>query len=760
MLKKFIAVKNVGRFINSAHTGVQECLKTTLVLGGNGFGKTTLASILRSISTNDPDIVVGRTRLDANAAPEIEILLERGKTTFRNGAWNMPAPEFIVFDGIFITENVYAGDAVDLQQRRNLYRVIVGAEGVSLALEEERLAAESRAKSSEIAAIERTIKSHIPAGIKFDDFIALPPEPGIEARIVNQGIAIEGVRAASQLKSRPGFALFQLPELPADFETALGKTLDDIAKDAQNVVENHIIRHAMQDHGSNWLQQGVGYVVDSKCPFCGQDVKDISLLKAYQQVFSNAYEALKISVDEIRKAIERDFGDKAIGSIHTLVAANSGALEFWTRYCKLPQVEFSEEITAAINAMRTAATARLIKKINAPQEAADADTAFHAASARYDAARIVASAYNAAVNAANAEIAAKKSAVASGDLRAEETTLVRLNAQKKRYEVEVFDLCAEHRRLGEEKTALDDKKAEVRRKLETHTGKVMKPYEKRINQLLDNFNAGFSIGETKPAYGGGVASSSYQLIINCTGINLGDGKTPLNQPSFKNTLSAGDRSTLALAVFIAHLECDSNAPSRIVVFDDPFTSQDAFRRRQTVHEIARIGENSRQLIVLSHDASFLRQIRDKCGAVGCMALQLGDHRTLGIKIMPCDLDDACRGRAASDMDDLQAYITTGAGKERDMIRKMRIILETHCRSTYPGSFSPDDRLGGMVEKIKKAGDQHPAWALVDELEQINEYSREHHHGEDPKDGSSDLIDGQELTGYVKRTLRLANNLQA
>ncbi len=288
----------------------------------------------------------------------------------------------------------------------------------------------------------------------------------------------------------------------------------------------------------------------------------------------------------------------------------------------------------------------------------------------------------------------------------------------------------------------------------------MKPYEGRINQLLDNFNAGFSIAQTKPAYGGGIASSTYQLVINNTGVNLGDGKTPTDEPSFRNTLSAGDRSTLALAVFIAHLERDPDRAKRLLVFDDPFTSQDTFRRRQTVHEIVRAGESSEQLIVFSHDATFLRQIRDKCKAGQCLALQLGDHRSLGIKIMPCDLDEACRGRAASDMDDLQAYITTGAGKERDIIRKMRIVLETHCRSTYPGSFASDDRLGGMVEKIKKAGDQHPAWALMDELEQINEYSRDHHHGEDPEDGSPDTIDPQELAGYVKRTLRLANNLQA
>lgn len=49
---------------------------------------------------------------------------------------------------------------------------------------------------------------------------------------------------------------------------------------------------------------------------------------------------------------------------------------------------------------------------------------------------------------------------------------------------------------------------------------------------------------------------------------------------------------------------------------------------------------------------------------------------------------------------------------------------------------------------------------MEELEQVNEYSRDHHHGEDPVDGTSDLIDSQELTGYVKRTLRVANNLQA
>lgn len=385
---------------------------------------------------------------------------------------------------------------------------------------------------------------------------------------------------------------------------------------------------------------------------------------------------------------------------------------------------------------------------------------FAAALAQFEVARAAVDGYNAAITTGNVEIAAKKAAVASGDIKKEELVLARLVAQKSRHDPGVASLCSEYLRAFKEKDELDAKKAHVRSELEEYTNKVIKPYEGRINQLLDNFNAGFKFAQTKPAYVGGVASTTYQLVINDIGIDLGDGKTPADRPSFKNTLSAGGRSTLALAVFIAHLERDPNRANHIAVFDDPFTSQDSFRRRQTVYEMAKVGAACRQLIVFSHDATFLRQVRDKSKASECVVLQLVDQRNLGMKIMLCDLDQACRGRAASDMDDLQAYAATGAGKDRDIIRKMRVVLETYCRATYQGSFTSDDMLGGMVETIRKGGDTHPAWAAVDELEQINDYSRDHHHGEDPEDGSADFIDPRELDGFVRRALQLVNNLQA
>ena len=448
------------------------------------------------------------------------------------------------------------------------------------------------------------------------------------------------------------------------------------------------------------------------------------------------------------------------GSLETLFESNRSAAEFWSGYCKLPELRAPAEAPKALPALRHAAVNLLSTKSAAPQDGVELDSNYLAAHEQFQAAGAAVNAYNTGVKIANAEIASKKAAVAAGDAKKEQAALARLNAQKRRHDSNVAALCTEHQALTQTKNALDARKAEVRAKLEEHTKKVIRPYEARINELLDHFNAGFQIAETKPAYSGGVASSTYQLVINKIGIELGDGNTRLDRPSFKNTLSAGDRSTLALAFFIAHLERDPDRARRIVVFDDPFTSQDSFRRRQTVHEIKKAGAACEQVMVLSHDATFLRQVHDKCPAGESVSLQLADHRDLGIKIVECDLNETCRGRAASEMDDLQAYAMSGTGKDRDIIKKMRVVLETYCRATYTGSFASDDRLGGMVGKVQKQGDTHPAWAVVDELEQINDYSRDHHHGEDPGDGSADLIDQTELTGFVKRTLRLVNNLQA
>jgi len=82
-------------------------------------------------------------------------------------------------------------------------------------------------------------------------------------------------------------------------------------------------------------------------------------------------------------------------------------------------------------------------------------------------------------------------------------------------------------------------------------------------------------------------------------------------------------------------------------------------------------------------------------------------------------------------------------------------------TTYPASFeASQDWLGEIVRKIREGGAQHPTWDLYDQLDQIDDYTSEYHHGEDMADAMPDQIDPSELTGYLRRALRIANALQA
>jgi hypothetical protein len=80
----------------------------------------------------------------------VELLFDTGSIRFDGVAWTTTRPAIAIFDGVFVAENVHSDDVIDMEQRRNLYRVIVGDQRVKLAEEDAALAQESRAKTVEI----------------------------------------------------------------------------------------------------------------------------------------------------------------------------------------------------------------------------------------------------------------------------------------------------------------------------------------------------------------------------------------------------------------------------------------------------------------------------------------------------------------------------------------------------------------------------------------------------------------------------------
>jgi wobble nucleotide-excising tRNase len=764
MLNKFISIKNVGRFKQSASTPNPQLLHNVMVLGANGFGKTTLCAILRSLQTGESAHIAGRETLGSSGGCDIHLMTSAGSIRFGAAGWTATMPQILIFDNTFVAENVHAGDVVELEQKRNLYRVIIGQDGIGLATEDARLASESREKTTAITAAGKGLQTHVPTGMKLDEFLKFAADAEIDTKISEQIKTVEALRQAEQLKSRTALNEFALPALPESLSATLARTIDDIAEDAELQVAAHLAAHQMTGHGEAWLAEGTPFIADGKCPYCGQRLEGLPLIAAYQSLFSDAYNQLKTDIAALRATIERDFGDKVTGQLTTQVATNTAALEFWRRYCTIPPegLDAPTGLVSALSGLKEAVLDLLDRKAQAPLEpvALATDSGFLEHGAAFGLVHTAVATMNTAIGAANAIIAAKKAATAGGDVNAAVMALNRLSAIKKRHETAVADSCTAYGKLEADKSTIETQKTAARAKLEDHSRKVVKPYERRINALLEDFNAGFSIAETKYAYPGGLPTSSYQLVINDTAVDVGDAKTGLGKPSFKNTLSAGDRTTLALAFFLAHLERDPDRANRVVVFDDPFNSQDAFRRHQTIYQIKKACESCAQVFVLSHDATFLRQVWDKCPTEQRIAIQITDHLALGSKIGPCDLEEACKGRVASEIDDLLLFFNTGAGKTHDIAKKMRVVLETYCRATYPNCFDADDMLGTIAGKVRAAGDQHPAHPLLDSLDQINDYTRDSHHGADPTDGAADQFDQTEMRGYVRRTLKISNNLQA
>jgi wobble nucleotide-excising tRNase len=759
MLHKFITINNVGRFRSYNAVGDVTFRRFTMVFAENGRGKTTLCAILRSLLTDSAAIILGRRTLGSVDPPEVEVLLSSGTKKFSNGAWSTAFPDIAIFDGTYISENVFAGDVVDTEHRRNLYRVIIGTQGVVLAGRLNDLDNKIRVKNTAIRDTRARLQRYVPAGMTVEAFSALPEDPSIDAKITAQEQELQAVQRAAQLQQRAGLASVAVPIFPTAFAELLAKTFADVAADAEQRVAKHIERYRMQAHGEAWLTEGLGYLADNSCPFCGQDLTGIDLIRYYKDFFSREYHVLRDEVANLSGQVGRAIGDRASAGIEQALLQNRNSVEFWQQYCNLVPPVLPEEggVGEIMTGLRLAAQSLLQIKEGTPLHAVPPDEGFTRALAAFEGLRTSLGVYNAAVAAANAVIETRKREMQAANLTNVESGLARLKAQKARYTQEVVELCSNDSRLQGEKAVFEGEKAQVREQLDTHTQHVITQYGQSINRYLERINAGFRITTPTHTYRGGPPSTSYQILINQNAVDLGDPATPADRPSFKNTLSAGDRSTLALAFFLAQLEQDANRARKVIVLDDPFSSLDSFRRNHTIHQIYRCGESCAQVVVLSHEPSFLKLLWDRVPAAERKTLQLARVGEGNTTIVEWDIEKAVQARYRADIDALQRFISNSEGEPRDVIQKLRPVLEGYCRNLYPAQFGDQDMMGVIVGKIRNAGTAHPLYPIVDNLDEVNVYCRRYHHADNPN-AATEPVDEAEVVGYVKRTLSLVGCL--
>jgi len=759
MLEKIIYIKNIGRFRNCSPVGDVTFRKLTLVYADNGRGKTTLCAILRSLKHGNPKLIAERHMLGTKDAPSVHLRLGGKQFTFSKNSWNETASILEVFDSTFVHENVYTGDHIDHEHKKSLYRVLIGAKGVTLATKVDTLTDSIKLKTTEIATLKTALTKVVPEGVTIEQYVAWVPRTDIDKEIADKKAKLTASQFAAskstEIAAKPLLELVTLPSLPEDFEVILGKKLEDVVEGAETRVRAQIEKHNMHEEGEAWLGKGLEFVTADACPFCDQKINGLQIIAAYRSHFNEIYNDLKAQVETLGKSINDSVGADSLAAVHTILANNAAAVEFWKN---LVTFEFQDlnyvSIQTSYSKLRdTAAALALAKQLN-PAKSVISDAALETARLEIGVSQELVSKYNAMVTAANGLILEQKKMKPVGlDVLQKELRI--LEARKSRFDAAQVKSCKEYTDASKEKNRLEGEKQQAKDALDAYCLSTLVNYESAINYYLDQFNAGFRISNTKHDYVGASPRCYFQISINDTAIAVGDAKTAEGTHSFKTALSAGDRSALALAFFVAALRNDPEIAAKIVVLDDPFNSQDRFRRTCTQQLIGSLARDAKQVVVLSHDPIFLQLVADGYnppGDVKTLQLSLTGNSTM---VGVLDLAEETQSTYMKDFSRLHQFYCDRTGDHMTVARSIRPFLEGMLRCHFPGHFS-QGWLGDFLDKIRQAvgGDGlahlHPD---LDELVAINDYSKKYHHQQN-SNADNEPISPDELHGYVKRTLRL------
>lgn len=757
-------IRNVGRFDNVSSGADIPFDKFSVVYGENGRGKTTISAILKSLANNDPSIIEERHRLGAQHPPHILLTSSSNQHLYQNGAWSIANDNIVVFDDAFVAQNVCSGIEIDNDHCRNLHELIIGSQGVAL----NKTLQEQIKKIEEHNAEVRKLAANIPASIRgslsVDQLCALENRDDIDEVIADIERKIGAAKASDEVNKRPIFETFTLPEFDINgLNALLSRGLPELEEEAAARVRDHLANAGR--NAEAWVAEGlprVAVIIEATgrndCPFCAQDLGSSPVIRHYQAYFSDSYKQLREEVTEWGKTLNHDFGGDVAAAYERAIARLNETRTFWSRFADIPEQTFDTAATVrALNAARDAVREKLLKKYAAPFEAAilgqeelDAIEAYEALRREHIEAMNV-------FEEANGKVALVKEQAASSNLAALQTDLENQKRIKARHNAPYDDLCKNYLDALEEKRKTEQARDTAREALNSYQQQVFPKYETAINNYLGKFHAGYRLGSVSSRNTRSGSTCDYKVLINNVAVAL----SANSGPSFKNTLSAGDRNTLALAFFFASLELDPNLASKIVVIDDPMTSLDEHRSLTTRQEVMSLTDRVSQVIVLSHEKPFLCGLWESAGRVNRAAMMVnrdGDGST----ISKWNVNDDCitehdrRHRLVAEF--LKSY---SADQEQNVAIALRHILEAFVRVSYPEHFPPGSMLGAFVDVCRQRigqSDEILNQADTTELRAILDYANKFHHDTNAA-YETEQINDTELEGFARRTLAFARRTQ-
>ena len=562
----------------------------------------------------------------------------------------------------------------------------------------------------------------------------------------------------NSVNNAPAFETIALPVF--DIETiveTLAKDLPTLNDAAEAQVQAHL--KTLGQNGESWVSDGVARQDRSgggTCPFFGQDLSASALFAHYRDYFNEEYTQLKQAVANLIKEIEDTHGRNSQLAFQRSVNTANVRRQFWVNYSGMPLIELGTEKVVndwsaalqAITGLLEAKQAAPLEKLELNQHALDSLTT-------YDEHREQVKQVSDALLASNATIKELKNQVDTGNMNEANAYLNTFKATKARYRPDILALCDSYLQEKQAKTQTEEDRDEARNALNKYRVNAFPKLETAVNVYLQRFNAGFRIGKlTSANIGSGSGSTStYNVVINDTPVNVRNSGDSAREVSFRNTLSAGDRNALALAFFFSSLDQDPNLGEKIVVIDDPMSSLDDHRSLTTVQEVRKLTQRAAQVIVLSHNKRFLCGIWSGADRKECLAMEIvqtGDESTIRSWDVSQDSITEHDQRCLL----LMEYEANQTGSKKEIAAAIRPHLEGFLRVACPSDFPPGKQLGHFTQDcLQKIGTPKEVMTepKIEELRNIIEFGNSFHHDTNPA-WESEEINDTELLGFVPRTL--------
>ncbi len=796
MIHKIEKLNAIGKFRNYQATGQVNFHKLTLIYGDNGSGKTTLTSVFRSLANNNPEII--RNRVSTNSTiPQSGQIVESGTPhiyhTFGTQGWTVPWSDIEVFDIHFVNDNIYSGFDFNDEHKKHLHQFVIGAQGIAL---REQIQANKENKSTARRAIS-DIELQLIQGVgnnltsdMINSFLSLSPD---QADNINEHIQVAEnalVAANSNLTIQSLRSPIRLPQIPIfiDFlalATDMEATMQAIQDETLQVIfEEHCSELSNNEVPApeRWLKEGFSYLLKKEpsfgswvpgvlsCPMCKQGVDNsLDILKAYSLQFNQQFSELVERIQNYQSMIQNFNLEVIIQDIKTKNQGNIQITADWTTHLgeavQVPEFDFNayeENLRNYFNTFTELLQQKLQNPLNVVNLPTDLQSLIQTINTTINT-------QNQHIDIYNEEIVAFKSQVQSvADAQLQVDKLKRI---KKRFEAPIIDFCDQ---LSLEKgtlRTLEQAYPSLIRQQQAEAMTFFTQYKTRMNYYLrDVFRTHFLMDDVTHVSPRGQSTESkigYKLTFDGQEISF----NPDDQLSAKDSLSEGDKTTLALSFFLSKLDIDPNKQDKILIFDDPLSSLDTNRRTYTVGIIKSLVDQMKQVVVLSHNEYFLHQIED-----GFIA---ADKKTLRIteifvdkasKIELCDLNDLVKNDYFKYLEALEDFRINPDHAKKDIVFGwLRNVLETHIRFKFYMSIrnmGGQATFGRLITYIDRQQvvfrDNTNRQRIVDKLNLINSVSWMPHHGIARPNFTTLGIDphsitAAELDNLIQDTLDLIEN---